>query len=52
MSVEAFVLLPWYRRLFSEDELSTAERRLAAHSFDVEAFLERSSRAVPAWAQA
>jgi hypothetical protein len=28
--------LPWYRNLFSDDELATAERRLIGHQFDVE----------------
>jgi len=49
MSVEAFVLLPWYRELFRDDELATAERRLAEHRFDVERCLRISTRCLPAW---
>ncbi|MDQ1308038.1 MAG: hypothetical protein QG671_3872 [Actinomycetota bacterium] len=51
MSVEAHVLLPWYRELFSEAQLGTAERRLREHCFDVDAFLTQSGRNWPAWAQ-
>jgi len=49
VSVEAFVLLPWYRGLFSEDELATAERRLGEHRFDVERFLREAGQRPPAW---
>jgi hypothetical protein len=49
MSVEAFVLLPWYRQLFAEDELATAERRLIEHRFDVERFVRGASLDPPAW---
>nr|WP_202489521.1 hypothetical protein [Streptomyces sp. SID8381] len=49
MSVEAFVLLPWYRELFTEEQLETAERRLREHRFDVDAFLTRAERNSPAW---
>lgn len=49
MSLEAFVLLPWYRGLFSEEELATAERRLEQHGFDVARFLRRALDAPPAW---
>src|SRR6266540_4334926 len=49
VSVEAFVILPWYRGLFSEDELATAERRLGEHRFDVERFLREAGQRPPAW---
>ncbi|PWI05261.1 hypothetical protein DIZ27_40340 [Streptomyces sp. NWU339] len=49
MSVEAFVLLPWYRELFTEEQLETAGRRLREHRFDVDAFLARAGRNWPAW---
>lgn len=51
MSVEAHVLLPWYRELFTEAQLKTAERRLREHRFDVDAFLTRAGRSWPAWAE-
>ena len=47
MSVEAFVLLPWYEVLFDEGELLTARQRLEAHRFDVARFLATSSP--PSW---
>ncbi|MFE9881932.1 hypothetical protein [Streptomyces sp. NPDC005784] len=49
MSVEAFVLLPWYRELFTEEQLETARRRLREHRFDVERFLGTSTQSPPAW---
>lgn len=49
MSVEAHVLLPWYRKLFTEQQLDTAERRLREHRFDLDAFLTRAGRVSPAW---
>ncbi|MBM7168603.1 hypothetical protein JQK87_09280 [Streptomyces sp. G44] len=49
MSVEAFVLLPWYRELFTEEQLKTAERRLREHRFDVERFLRASTQSPPVW---
>ncbi len=52
MSVEAHVLLPWYRELFTEDQLGTAERRLREHRLDVDAFLTRADREWPEWAVA
>jgi hypothetical protein len=51
MSVEAFALLPWYRSLFTEDQLETAERRLIGHDFDIEQFLRRSALDPPQWAK-
>jgi hypothetical protein len=38
-SVEAVVLKPKYRALFTEDELDTARDRLQRHGFDVDAYL-------------
>ena len=52
MSVEAHVLLPWYRELFTEKQLGTAEQRLREHRFDVDAFLTRAERDRPTWAVA
>jgi hypothetical protein len=49
LSVEAFALLPWYRSLFTDQELATAERRLVEHRFDVEWFLREAERFPPAW---
>jgi hypothetical protein len=50
MSAEAFALLPWYRELFTEGELETAERRLREHGFDVERFVRTAGDQRPAWA--
>jgi hypothetical protein len=52
LSVEAFALLPWYRGLFSKDQLETAERRLREHRFDVGRFMQRAEETWPAWAGA
>jgi hypothetical protein len=51
LSVEAFVLLPWYQALFTQDELETAERRLVEHGFDVRRFLAAARQRPPAWAE-
>ncbi len=48
-SVEAFVLLPWYSEMFSDQELGTAERRLVEHGFDVDRFLTAAAATPPAW---
>ena len=40
-SVEAWVLRPDYRPLFSEDERAEARNRLEAHEFDVNRFLRQ-----------
>lgn len=50
MSVEAFVLLPWYRGLFTDEQLATADRRLREHRFDVDRFLRTSGQSPPEWA--
>lgn len=52
MSVEAFALLPWYRDLFTADELATARRRLERHEFDVDDFLARAADHAPSWHEA
>ncbi|MEJ2878345.1 MULTISPECIES: hypothetical protein [unclassified Saccharothrix] len=39
-SVEALVVKPKYRPLFSDEELDTARRRLLDHGFDVESYLQ------------
>ena len=49
MSLEAFALLPWYAPLFTRSELRTARRRLEAHSFDVDEFLEGATVQPPDW---
>jgi hypothetical protein len=49
VSVEAFVLLPWYSEMFSEQELGTAERRLVEHGFDVAGFLTSAAATPPDW---
>ncbi|MFF8650525.1 hypothetical protein ACF06D_20130 [Streptomyces griseoluteus] len=50
LSVEAFVLLPWYQHLFDEHHLDTARYRLSEHGFDVDRFLREARRTPPAWA--
>lgn len=49
MSVEAHVLLPWYRELFTEEQLGIAEQRLREHGFDVDALLTRAEHDRPTW---
>ena len=49
MTCEAQVLLPWYRDLFTDQEVAAARRRLIAHHFDVDAFLERATASPPSW---
>jgi hypothetical protein len=49
MSVEAFALLPWYRELFTDDELERASRRLTEHRFDVARYLEHAAAHAPPW---
>lgn len=50
MSVEAHVLLPWYRQLFTDEQRSVAEWRLREHRFDVDNFITRAERTWPTWA--
>jgi hypothetical protein len=49
MSCEAIALLPWYRDLFSEEELAVARRRLTEHNFDTEGLIQRSGTNPPHW---
>lgn len=49
MSVEFFVLLPWYHVLFTETERAVARHRLNEHRFDVDAAVVRASAQPPAW---
>lgn len=48
-SVEAHVILPWYRDLFTFDEVLTAETRLELVDFDVKPFVAAATP--PAWAE-
>ncbi|MFF3244261.1 hypothetical protein ACFYWY_11120 [Streptomyces sp. NPDC002870] len=52
VSVEAYVLLPWYRGLFDEHHLETAMWRLTEHRFDVDRFLDEARENPPGWTQA
>lgn len=47
LSVEAFVLLPRFAATFSEAERREARRRLEAHRFDVDGFLDRVGDGLP-----
>jgi hypothetical protein len=47
LSVEAFVFLPWYHELFTDDERRTARTRLEGNRFDVDGWLRTVP--VPAW---
>ncbi|AXE23521.1 hypothetical protein C0216_08650 [Streptomyces globosus] len=49
VSVEAFVLLPWYEGLFTDAERGTARRRLEAHKFDVARYLRDCVSTPPPW---
>ncbi|MFH9216291.1 hypothetical protein OG944_02610 [Streptomyces anulatus] len=49
VSVEAFVLLPWYENLFTDAERDTARRRLEAHKFDMARYLRDCVSAPPSW---
>ncbi len=40
LTVEAAVILPKWRPLFSDEEIQTARDRLAAYGFDVDAYLQ------------
>jgi hypothetical protein len=39
LSIESRVILPWYRDLFTAQEISTARYRLQDHRFRVEEYL-------------
>lgn len=47
LSVEAFVLLPWYECLFTDVERREARRRLEANEFDVDHFV--AAAVPPPW---
>jgi hypothetical protein len=49
LSVEAFVLLPWYQYLFTEEERTIARRRLEQVEFDVDGYLVSADQTTPAW---
>jgi hypothetical protein len=49
MSCEVIALLPWYADLFTNDERDVAHRRLGAHGFDIEGFLQEGSLTSPSW---
>lgn len=49
MSIEAMVVLAWYKSLFTDDECATARSRLVAHGFDVDAYLKRVEQSPPKW---
>jgi hypothetical protein len=50
LTIEARVLLPWYRDLFTSEETSTARRRLQEHDFRVDRYLEEVGHRWPEWA--
>ena len=50
MSIEATALEPWFAELFTGAERDAATRRLRAHNFDVEGFLQDAEARWPAWA--
>jgi HEPN domain-containing protein len=49
LTVEAHALLPWYTDLFTERELEAARRKLEAHGFEVDRFIDEAYRRWPAW---
>ena len=49
-SVEFVANLPWFRDLFTEDELAEARFRLTSHEFPFEDRLARSAAHPPDWA--
>jgi hypothetical protein len=48
-SVEFAVCLPWFRRLFDDDEVDEARRRLILHDFPLMQRLAVESAHPPAW---
>ncbi|HEU5002535.1 MAG TPA: hypothetical protein VFW71_07145 [Actinomycetota bacterium] len=50
-SVEAYVLLPWYENLFTEEERRVAKERLQQHGFDVLGFLRAAEQSAPPWSE-
>jgi hypothetical protein len=51
-SVEFAANLPWFRELFTEDELDEARTRLTLHDFPVEERLAAAAAHPPEWAAA
>lgn len=49
LSVEAWILRPWYEPLFTESERAEARRRLAEYEFNIQRFLR--SLPPPEWWQ-
>ena len=49
-SVEFVASLPWFRELFTEDELDEARTRLTLHDFPVEEQLAATAAHPPDWA--
>lgn len=49
-SIEYAVCLPWFRSLFTPDEVEKAERRLVDHGFPIHAQLDRAAQHPPDWA--
>jgi hypothetical protein len=47
LSVEAFVLLPRFSELFTDSERAEARRRLDAHQFEVQRFLDQVGDDLP-----
>jgi hypothetical protein len=47
LTVEAILLLPWYRHLFTPEEQSIARWRLEENGFDVDSFLAKQTP--PPW---
>jgi hypothetical protein len=48
-SVEAFALLPWYRELFTDDQLAMAAHRLLQYGYDVDRHIRAATSSPPAW---
>jgi hypothetical protein len=49
VSVEATALLPWYRELFTDDQLATASRRLSEYGYDADRHVRAATSSPPAW---
>lgn len=49
-SIEYATCLPWFRPLFTDDQIETAERRLADHGFPIQERLARAVGSPPDWA--
>lgn len=49
VSVEAFALLPWYRELFTDDQLASASRRLSEYGYDIDRHVRAATDSPPVW---